>query len=88
MFFSNVSADASKGGSQDDGSCDLTLGKECVSDLGKALTVSGEACDGLGFGSLPASCEGKLNITGTDGWRVAGSYPFFLLRVRDIVLCD
>jgi hypothetical protein len=90
VFFSNVSVAASQAGDEDDGSCDMTLGKECVSDLSQALTMSGDVqkgCAGLGFGSLPVSCAGKINITGSEAWNVAGLYSLlFLVQEWNMVL--
>lgn len=81
MFFNNVSSTAIKDGQGDDGSCDQTLGAGCVNDLSQALTSGEEeGCGGLGFESLPASCEGRISIMESQDWNVAGLYSFFLLE--------
>lgn len=85
LFFRNVTAAATTAGQNDDGSCGSTLGSQCVSDLSQAVKMSTggnstERCEDLVIESLPNSCQGKIQIAGTNPWLVASMFPFLFIH--------
>ncbi|CZR64678.1 uncharacterized protein PAC_14576 [Phialocephala subalpina] len=75
LFFRNVTASATSAGQNDDGTCGSTLGATCVSDLTQAVKMgtggnSTGSCEDLVIENLPSSCQGKIEINGTNPWLV------------------
>ncbi len=62
LTYNRVSHEATIKGQKDDGSCDLTLGKDCVDDLLKALaSKDGVSCESRLQGDVvPETCEDAL----------------------------